>query len=470
MWTQADKAGHAPNEAPVEAGLDNVLGFGTVSVNEVEQKLLGVLRVPLNEELQVADIEQLCRLMNILPESNKDAESIQDASGSAFSSNCFCICSIIDSAIKSASSLTTSTAKVDDPARHIYNLLLESLPAGGKLTPKSLAALLAESAGGKTVSPATFEIGVDGSADAEKGDRAQAIVDRVPPSFLSQLGVLVSRCLSKFNVPRLLGQCVVALVAAAIVAGSNRGALDYKTLPLQSYGGMLMLTLVIAASSIYVFGDERLVFRREATTGVSVTAYWLAHTLVNIIDMSTITLVFSAIWYIIVAPDFKFADCFAAFLLLAWYVAGVSHFFSVSLDHGSALLASVLVPVMLISMFGGTGQQWSDMSNLGQMVARVGPGWYATENFVALEIIALPRYVRYNEEVRTMLHAYSYQLDHIVTNCMVLLFAGIIWRLLAYIVLLVDVKGVPGGFWCCTCFWCTSTFNSCTARKREPAP
>jgi len=445
----------APNPSGEEAGPAVERSQGGVSIDEFEQRLLEVMQVSAHDELGAGDINRLCCLENIIVESNQDRENVQNVSGSNdFSTNWFFLCNVVDLAITSRMSANKAA---EDSSRRLYRLLADDLPEGSKFTVKSLAVLLS-----KYRSNDKVDVAKDDSAQDPRHDE---IVDRAPPSFVSQLATFMARDVAKFNASKMLGQCAVAVVGATIVANAKKGQLDYATLPLQSYSGMLILTLVIAASNIYVFGDERLVFRRESTTGMSVTAYWLAHNLVNILDIGIVTLVFSACWFMLISPDFSFADCYGVYILLAWVCSGIAHFFSVSLDRGSALLAAVLLPVILIAMFGGTGQFWSDMSGFGQAVVRVSPGFYATENFVALEIIALPHYVRHNDEVTEMLNLYSFYYNRITQNSLILLLQGFVWRLFTLIVLEVDVHGVPGGFWCCTCFWCKSVWDRCTAKR-----
>jgi hypothetical protein len=111
--------------------------------------------------------------------------------------------------------------------------------------------------------------------------------------------------------------------------------------------------------------------------------------------MTLLTLFFFVFYFILSNASYFFFDGFAIYLLLAWYVTGVSHFFSVTFDPASALLGACLLPglhicsifdevnslflsstaAVLVSMFGGTTTTWPDMTNLQQAIAKIGPGW-----------------------------------------------------------------------------------------------
>ena len=404
------------------------------SIYEIETRILDITGISAHDEIGTKEFSKLCFFVS----------GVHDHSGSRIEveQRCRirrlveCLENVIVTTLKLVTLLYIHKEDVAEPSLMLHKLFLDKLPQGSTLTAASLALLL-----------------VNDDNDSESGFKHQIIDQQSPTtSFISQLATYMTRNAAKFDVMRLFAQCAVAVVGAGIVANTNNGELVYEHLPRLTYSGILILSLITAASNIYVFGDERLIFRRESSTGMSVIAYWLAHNVINLLDISLVTLVYSALWYSVVSPDFSFTDCYGIYLLLAFVCSGIAHFFSVSFDESSATLVAVLLPVVLIAAFGGVGEFLSDMSQFGQIITRASPGYYVTENFVLQEITSLPHYVRYNDEVSMMMHLYSYHHNRATYNSAILLAQGIGWRLLSLLALDLEARGTPGGFWCCLWF------------------
>jgi len=410
-------------------------------IREIEARILDILDISALDEISARDFSKLCNIQSGILD-HQDSSRIEVEQTRRFGRLVECLDKLLATTPKSTH--CDHTDKVES-SLILYNHFMSRLPQGSTLTATFLAQLLVENNGGKEIK---HEICVDNIAISTEHSHHRQIIDRAPTSFCAQLVTYMARNAAKFDMARLIGQCAIAVVGASIVANTNNGELVYEHLPRLTYSGILILSLITAASNIYVFGDERLIFRRESSTGISVTAYWLAHNIINLADISLVTLVYCALWYSVVSPDFSFVNCYGIYLLLAFVCSGIAHFFSVSLDKSSATLVAVLLPAVLIAAFGGTGEFLSDMSQLGQIITRSSPGFYVTETFVLQEIASLPHYVRYNNEVSMMMHLYSYEYNRATYNSIILLAQGFGWRLLTLVALDLEASGTPGGYWC----------------------
>jgi ABC-type multidrug transport system ATPase subunit len=364
----------------------------SVSHEEIVTELSLALTLPVDTELTVNDIARLCRMKEI------------EISGEGF-----------------------------------YRQLVDSLPAGEKLTTKSLAGIIKRSCSAEEESAGRR---VSATNLAPVAD--QKLVNRPGASFFAQLGSLIQRNIAKFNTTELIVKSVIAAVGAIIVAVTFKDTIDYLQIPVTVQSPLILFAIISAASFMYVFGDERLVFTRESQTGFSITAYWLAKNLVNIIDVVVVSIFFYTFYFIISQPGYLYLEGLSAFVLMAWYTSGVSHFFSVTLPTASALLLAVLVPAIQMSLLSGVKPTMSSATGFQKFLAYIGCGYYSVADLTYFKIKSLPENVQTIPPVTTMMNEYSYDLSDLARNCWIMLALGVAVRLLTFIALLIKVHGWPG--------------------------
>ena len=357
---------------------------------EILAHLVEVLNLPPDDVLNRSDIERLCRVKEV------------------------------------GASAETMTS--------LYTQFCDGLSAGANLTTRSLARLLAEHASGETSAKISGE---------EKSSSGKKLVNREGPPFHSQLLSVMYRNVAKFNMDDLLISSVVAAIGAIIVGFTFKGTISYSSLPTSAQSGLILFSIISSASFLYVFGNERLVFTRESQTGFSIPAYWIAKNVVNLIDILVITVFFYTFYFIITEPSYKYFDGFSVYVLLAWFTSAVSHFFSVTLSPASALLLAVLVPAIWISMFGGTKPTYEEMSGAQKVIAYIGCGYYSIQDLTLFQLKALPDYVMNLDPVETLMSTYSYDMDNLTRNSLLMLLIGFIWRLFTLAALLIKVHGRP---------------------------
>ena len=386
--------------------------IGAADYDSVLHELEATLQLPRDAELSVSDIERLCR--------QKEIEISEESVGA------------------------------------LHRQLVDSVDRNVRLTTQSMAALIVKGVSGDN----------DSATRSQIPSSRERLLNRPGPAFRYQLRALISRNFDKFNTDDMVVKSLVAAGGAIIVGLTFKGALDYSQIPINSQSGMILFSIISAASFLYVFGDERLVFTRESQTGFSIPAYWISKNVVNLIDVVLIAVFFFTFYFIITQPDYHYRAGLSVYLLLAWYTSSVAHFFSVTLSQASALLLAVLVPAIEIALLSGTKPLLKDANNSQKVLAYIGCGWYSIEDLTLFEIKALPDNVQGLAPVQNMLSQYSYDLDHITMNSLIMLLLGFVVRLLTLAALMIKVHGLPcPGLWAKIQGKCKSLY-----KRKAPEP
>eukprot|EP00933_Yihiella_yeosuensis_P051158 TRINITY_DN49013_c0_g1_i1.p1 TRINITY_DN49013_c0_g1~~TRINITY_DN49013_c0_g1_i1.p1 ORF type:complete len:855 (-),score=156.14 TRINITY_DN49013_c0_g1_i1:166-2649(-) len=101
------------------------------------------------------------------------------------------------------------------------------------------------------------------------------------------------------------------------------------------------LALMTAVYCLGLFGDDKQVFWREVSGGVSVSAFFLARIIVNWFDLCAQSFLFSAIYFLILRPHIFFGYFYLPFFLVSICSAGMGYFISAVLprQHGPFVAA-----------------------------------------------------------------------------------------------------------------------------------
>merc|ERR1712203_1150437 len=107
------------------------------------------------------------------------------------------------------------------------------------------------------------------------------------------------------------------------------------------------LSLLLAIFCLQVFAGDRAVFWRESASGVSVPAYFFARLHINTVDILLLTLVFSAVYFVVREPLVPFTRFLVPFLLNAFAASGWGYFVStiVPPKHGPFIVSLVIFVV-----------------------------------------------------------------------------------------------------------------------------
>ena len=133
-----------------------------------------------------------------------------------------------------------------------------------------------------------------------------SLQNRPGAAFGTQLLTLIQRNVSKMNLIELAIKSTIAALVAIGVALLFNELIQYEMTAITIQPPLTLFAIISGASFMYVFGDERLIFARESQTGFSVSAYWLAKNIVNLLDIFVISAVYCSFYYLIIQPTYTF--------------------------------------------------------------------------------------------------------------------------------------------------------------------
>jgi len=172
-------------------------------------------------------------------------------------------------------------------------------------------------------------------------------LQRNTPPFTAQLKIIIQRRLVQWwrkNAQRALFFATLS-AGAIILAVMDRFLLNT---PKWDAGAFLYihsaLSLLIAIFCLQVFGNDQPVFWRESSSGLNVTAFFLARIWINSFDLLIQTFLFTALYFLIRQPGVPFWIYMVPFLLVTFAASGWGYLISTLFPpkHGP-FIASLVV-------------------------------------------------------------------------------------------------------------------------------
>ena len=315
----------------------------------------------------------------------------------------------------------------------LYSQILHSLRPGQKLTVQTLVSVLKRSCREDTARSR-----VDGSTMG-----LEKLVNRPGAPFWTQLFYLIKRNVAKFNFVELFVKSLIAAFVSTSVSLLFKPMIDYYLTAIVVQPPLTLFSIISGASFIYVFANERITLTRESQTGFSVTAYWMAKNIVNLIDIAVISIVFYTFYFMITEPTYSFMEGLSVYLLMAGYTSGFSHFTAVTLPLAIALLVSVLIPAIQTTLFAGVRPAMISATSLQKFISYIGFGYYSVADLALFRIKSLPKNVQTLPEITFMMNEYSYDLSDIPRNSWIVFGLGLACRLMTFAALWFKVYGFP---------------------------
>ncbi|KAJ3446436.1 abc transporter g family member [Anaeramoeba flamelloides] len=194
----------------------------------------------------------------------------------------------------------------------------------------------------------------------------------------------------------------------------------------------LAIALTSTMSTLKVFGNERVVFWRETSTGMNSFAYFLGKNLSNLPNILLQPLVFLSIFYILVNPRTFLKDYYGVLILVQFAGSGIGMFVSTLLPQSVSQLAGAVICLIL------------------SLVAGFNPPLKKIEHMVIMNIFNALSFLRYGQEtifileierwsdvydVQSTYDLYGYKKSHKAMDIGLLFLLGIGHRVLAYLFL-----------------------------------
>lgn len=166
---------------------------------------------------------------------------------------------------------------------------------------------------------------------------------------------------------------------------------------LSAYGnisvlGVLSLGVLSCVSALKCFGNDRLVFWRESSAGISIVAYWLAVTLLHLPFTLIFSFLFVAPYFNLILPDVSFQDTWFVFIGVHFACSGGGMLLSVAFAPLTALLSGVMLPLIIGGFLNGVSPALVDMSSTLRFFADISYSRYGVEALMLQEFAGQPDY------------------------------------------------------------------------------
>lgn len=187
-------------------------------------------------------------------------------------------------------------------------------------------------------------------------------------------------------------------------------------------------------AGVLTFGEERLVFFREAASGHSRAAYFLGKSVAAVYRMALAALHFAAVFTLLARPTCSFSDLFTIVLMLFFCVYGMAAALSMVVRRESAALLAVIAS-LIVSVLSGYAPSLTQFREwgLGWLPNLAYARWSNEAWFDRETLVYRAHYMV--AEVSAPL--FGYTLDRFATDMWVLLGIGCAFRALALLLMLV---------------------------------
>lgn len=197
---------------------------------------------------------------------------------------------------------------------------------------------------------------------------------------------------------------------------------------------VLSIGVLACVSALKMFGHDRIVFWRESSAGVSITAYWLAVTLLHLPLTLLFSFLFVAPYYNLILPDSSFLSVWWVFIAIHFACSGGGMLLSVVFEPTSALLSGVMIPLIMGGFLNGVSPPLSEMGEFMKGLCDISYSRYGVEALMLGQLLVQPNYA--DNLVYEISGKIGFALDHLQFDIGILFTIGIVLRLLTLIALL----------------------------------
>ncbi|KAK9803611.1 hypothetical protein WJX72_004863 [[Myrmecia] bisecta] len=188
---------------------------------------------------------------------------------------------------------------------------------------------------------------------------------------------------------------LLMFVGAALVVGASHGtAWTLERVRGNSVMAMMTLGVIAAASSLQVFGKDRLVFWRESASGLRTPAYFFSAITLHMIDVLAQPAIFMSLYYTLTLPEIAFVDYYTVSLLVVWYTTGLGYLLSVVMAPQNSMVAVVAVTLVFGGFLNGVEPKYRSLTQLMKHVFGISYGKFAVESIMVQEFQRYPHYMQ----------------------------------------------------------------------------
>ena len=230
---------------------------------------------------------------------------------------------------------------------------------------------------------------------------------------------------------RSIGSIVFDMVLTTMV-GLAIGLIFGGVWSLNAYGNICVLAVLAlgvlsCVSALKMFGNDRIVFWRESSAGISITAYWWAVTLLHLPFTLIFSFLFVAPLWNLIVPDVSFLSTWWVFIGVHFACSGGGMLLSVCFAPISALLSGVMIPLIIGGFLNGVSPPLAEMSSVLRFFADISYSRYGVEALMLQEFGAQPDYAE--SLVSSIRSDMGFQQDHLQQSIGYLFLIGAVLRI-----------------------------------------
>lgn len=158
-------------------------------------------------------------------------------------------------------------------------------------------------------------------------------------------------------------------------------AVNYTSAPQLGLLGAMAIGLAASAPAVKVFGEEKLIFNREASSGHSMSAYYVGKMVSVLPRLFIASLHFSVFMGILATPVMSWVDMFLANFLYFFCVYGLASCIGMVVKREDGPLLAVMAS-LIIGILGGVAPPLSKVQEWHiEFLWRLSPGVWFTESY-----------------------------------------------------------------------------------------
>ncbi|PVH97391.1 hypothetical protein DM02DRAFT_533317 [Periconia macrospinosa] len=208
-------------------------------------------------------------------------------------------------------------------------------------------------------------------------------------------------------------------------------AVDNQSVPQVGLLGGMAIGLAASAPAVRVFGEEKMIFNREAASGHSSSAYYVGKMLSVLPRMFLSSLHYAVFLGILATPLMAWTDMFLAIFLYFFCVYGLASCVGMVVKREDGPLLAVMAS-LIIGILGGVAPPLSKVKVWKlEWLWRMSPGVWFTEAFVSQCLVPLD----YLYVLEAASKAMGFKLRQFGLDMGMLFLIGCVYRLIAYILL-----------------------------------
>ncbi|MGZ4851137.1 MAG: ABC transporter permease, partial [Candidatus Bathyarchaeia archaeon] len=219
-------------------------------------------------------------------------------------------------------------------------------------------------------------------------------------------------------------------LAIGLIYGGVWSLNGYATI---STMAVLSIGVLSCVSALKMFGNDRVVFWRESSSGISETAYWLAVTLFHLPFSVVFSFLFVAPYFYLILPDTPFLNTWWIFIAIHFACSGGGMLLSICLKPIPALLSAVMIPLIVGGFLNGVSPPLSEMGQVMTGLCDISYSRYGVEALILEELQVQPEHAE--SVVDDLYQSIGFQPNQVTLAIGNLFVIGLVFRLFSFLAL-----------------------------------